>query len=287
MKVRRAMPEDGWTPIANAAARDYRLSWRARGLLAELLSYPDGWDTTVDKLVAGAREHGDATEGRAAMRNAVGELAALGYVRYMREADTQGHWSTVMSVCDVPQPEPDARRTRNRTVGEPDRRAAGTSVSRDVGEPDRRGTETSEGRSITKNTDTKTDTKTEDQRLSDEHSGSLASLAAADAAANDGDPIEQQLAKVYAVIDAIDPDVRRRHLLAVERKRPKIYRECRNEAIQQVERMDPDELKGEHAARVIDVLSYKWMAQHYSPNWPRWFKDPLEAAFQAHARSTA
>ncbi|MER7331762.1 MULTISPECIES: hypothetical protein [unclassified Micromonospora] len=280
------MPEDGWTPIANAALRDYRLSWRARGLLAELLSYPDGWDTTVDKLVAAARERGDATEGRAAMRAAVAELATIGYVRYIREADERGHWTTVMSVCDVPQPEPDARRTRNRTVGGPDRRPPESSGDRHVGNPDRRGTETSAGRSITKNTDTKTDTNTEDQRLSDEHSVSLASLAAAEAA-DDSDAEEQQMRKVYAVIDAMDPDLRRRHLLAVERKRPKIYRECRNEAIRQVERMDPDDLKGEHAAHIIDVLSYKWMAQHYSPNWPRWFKDPLESAFQAQTRGTA
>ncbi|WP_433460637.1 hypothetical protein [Micromonospora sp. CA-248212] len=145
----------------NTAHRDYRLSWRARGLLGELLSYPDGWDTSVDKLVAQAREHGDATEGRAAMRKAVAELAEIGYVRYIREMDEKGHWSTVMSVCDVPQPEPDARRTRNRTVGAPDRRSTETSVNRTVGQPDRRGTETSGGRSITKKTVTKTVKKTD------------------------------------------------------------------------------------------------------------------------------
>lgn len=287
MKVRRAMPEEGWTAMANAAHRDYRLSWRARGLLGELLSYPDGWDTTVDKLVAQAREHGDATEGRAAMRKAVGELAEIGYVRYIREADEHGHWSTVMSVCDVPQPQPDARRTRNRTVGAPDRRETETSVNRNVGEPGGRGTETSGVRSITKNTDKKTDLKTEDQTLSDEHSTSLASLATADTAANETDATERQLAKVYGVIDAMTPDDRRRHLLAVERKRPKIYRECRNEAIKQMERDFPDELKGERSAHLIDLLSYKWMAQHYSPNWPRWFAEPLDQAYRSQRQRGA
>ncbi|MEV1013849.1 hypothetical protein AB0I89_24150 [Micromonospora sp. NPDC049801] len=166
MRVRRTMPEEGWTGIVNTAHRDYRLSWRARGLLGELLSYPDGWDTSVDKLVAQAREHGDATEGRAAMRKAVAELAEIGYVRYIREMDEKGHWSTVMSVCDVPQPEPDARRTRNRTVGAPDRRSTETSVNRAVGQPDRRGTETSGDRSITKKTVTKT-VKKKDQRTAE------------------------------------------------------------------------------------------------------------------------
>ncbi len=153
--------------MANSAHRDYRLSWRARGLLGELLSYQDGWDTTVDKLVAKAREQGNATEGRAAMRAAVAELAEIGYVRYIREMDEKGHWTTVMSVCDVPQPEPDARRTRNRTVGGPDRRLTETSVDRTVGEPDCRETETSGGRSITKKTVTKTVNK-KDQTTSSE-----------------------------------------------------------------------------------------------------------------------
>jgi hypothetical protein len=74
MRVIRTMPDEGWVPISNEAARDHRLSWRARGLLVELLSYPDGWETTVDRLVAQARKHGDVSEGRAAMRKAIAEL---------------------------------------------------------------------------------------------------------------------------------------------------------------------------------------------------------------------
>lgn len=52
MRVIRTMPAEGWAPVANSATRDHYLSWRARGRLAELLFYPDGWQTTVDKLVA-------------------------------------------------------------------------------------------------------------------------------------------------------------------------------------------------------------------------------------------
>ncbi|MEU8334739.1 hypothetical protein [Micromonospora tulbaghiae] len=280
------MPEEGWTAMANSAHRDYRLSWRARGLLGELLSYQDGWDTTVDKLVAKAREQGNATEGRAAMRAAVAELAEIGYVRYIREMDEKGHWTTVMSVCDVPQPEPDARRTRNRTVGGPDRRLTETSVDRTVGGPDCRETETSGGRSITKNTDKNTVTKTEDQRLSDEHSTSLASLATADTSAAENGS-DDQLGKVYAVIEGMTADERRRHLLDVERRRPKIYRECRNAAIRQIEAAAPDDLKGEQSAHVIDMLSYKWMARHYSSNWPDWFTGPLDQAYRAQRRQAA
>lgn len=287
MKVRRVMPEEGWTPMANTAHRDYRLTWRARGLLGELLSYPDGWDINIDKLVAQAREVSDVTEGREAMRKAMKELAAIGYVRYIRERDEHGRWTTDIAVCDVPQPEPDARRTRNRTVGKPARRGTGTSENRAVGEPDCRDTGRSEDRHVTKKTDLKTVINTEDQTLSDEYSTSLASLAAADAANSGDDVTEQQLQRVYNLIDRIDPETRRRHLLRVERKRPKIYRDGRNAAIDQIKSSTPDDLTHEQAAIIVDTLSYKWMAQHYAPNWPLWFKEPLDAAYRAMQEGVA
>ena len=267
------MPEEGWTPVARTAHRDIRVSWRARGLLGDLLSYPDGWDTSVDKLVAEARRQGGNTEGRAAMRRAMKELADVGYVRYVREADANGHWTTIMVVSDEPQPVDDAsRRTRNRTVGEPGGRETGTS-----------GTGTSEGWSVTKKTDTKRETKKDLKEEGDEYSESLTSFALASGEASDDDATdanERQLHRVYEVIDAMGPDLRRRHLLAVERKRPKIYRDCRNNAIRQIENNNADALRGEDSADRIDRLSYKWMAQHYSPHWPQWFARPLEEAYQ-------
>ncbi|MFB6392663.1 hypothetical protein [Polymorphospora lycopeni] len=266
------MPDAGWTPIANTAHRDYGLSWRARGLLGELLSYPDGWDTNVDKLVEAGRRYGNFTEGRAAMRTAMKELADRGYVQYVREADAKGKWTTVVVVSDV-----------RITAGRADVPETGTSDIRDVGEPGRRETGTSEDRSVTTKTDTNTETKTDLQRSGDEHSESLASLAlASDEASSDdeNDEASRVLNNVYRVIDNMDPDLRRRHLLAVERKRPKIYRECRKAAIEQLERADPEVLKGSRSAMAIDRLSYKWMAQHYSPRWPQWFSQPLEVAWR-------
>lgn len=259
--------------MARTAQRDYKLSWRARGLLSELLSYPDGWDTNVDKLVAEARRQGGNTEGRAAMRRAMKELADVGYVQYVREADANGHWTTIMVVSDAPQPVDDAsRRTRNRTVGEPGCRETGTS-----------GTGTSEDWSVTKNTDTKRETKNDLKDSGHKYSESLTSFALASDEASDDDAKdanERQLHRVYEVIEAMRPELRRRHLLAVERKRPKIYRDCRNSAIRQIERNEADALKGEQSADLIDRLSYKWMAQHYSPHWPQWFARPLEEAYQ-------
>lgn len=277
------MPDEGWTPVSVAAQRDYRLTWRARGLLGELLSYPDGWDTNIDKLVAQARRQGDATEGREAMRRAMAELATVGYVRYVRERDQDGKWGTVIYVSDDPMPDPTSRRTKVRSVGDADVPETQSSGTPHVGEPGGRVSDTSEGWVVTTNTDTKTVTHTDGETSSYEHSASLASLAtAADAAARKlADEQEKQLEKVYAFITELDKDACRRQLLVIERKRPKIYREARQHAIRQIERNDPDSLKSSASAVVIDQLSYKYIARHYSPNFPQWFTRPLDEAYRA------
>lgn len=67
-------PTDNFTMVANAALRDPRLSLRARGLLAMLMSYPDGWQVNADRIAQ------TTPEGRDAVRKAMSELTALGYV---------------------------------------------------------------------------------------------------------------------------------------------------------------------------------------------------------------
>lgn len=269
MRVIRTMPDDGWVPVANKAARDYGLTWRARGLLAELLSLPDGWDTNVDKLVKQGRAYGNVTEGRAAMRKAMSELADAGYVTYERKQDAHGHWQTEMIVCDEPDPNAVHRRTRNRNVGAPERRATGTSVDR-----------TSEDWSVTRNTDTETYTKT-DLQEGEEHSTSLASLAAAADAASESQSPDEQLNAIYGLIDAMTPELRRNALLDLERRRPKIYRQCRNHALAQIKKDSPAVLRDNAAAVVIDRLSYKYAAVHYQPDWPAWLTRPLRARGRA------
>lgn len=106
MKIRRSRPTVGWTQIPNVVARDYRLSWRARGLLLELLSYPPGWETTIDELVKRAQrqaaEVGGTVEGRDAMRAAARELKAAGYLVVTKHQDARGRWRTDVEVTDAP-----------------------------------------------------------------------------------------------------------------------------------------------------------------------------------------
>ncbi|MER5781318.1 hypothetical protein ABT104_06250 [Streptomyces mobaraensis] len=63
------------------AMRDMRLTWRARGVLAELTTgYAPGQGPTISELAALSRAERVAAEGREAFRKAVGELRRLGYL---------------------------------------------------------------------------------------------------------------------------------------------------------------------------------------------------------------
>ena len=100
--IRRRRPRVAFSQIPNAILRDYRLSWRARGLLAELLSYPADYLISVDELVKRARRVSGATEGRDAMRAAVRELKRVGYIVSTKRQDAQGRWVTEVEVTDDP-----------------------------------------------------------------------------------------------------------------------------------------------------------------------------------------
>lgn len=89
--------QDHFTILDNAALNDERLSFRARGVLAYILSKPDDWRTTSVALARVAKE------GRDAIRAALNELKAAGYVVYekIRDAAT-GRIATICTVYEVP-----------------------------------------------------------------------------------------------------------------------------------------------------------------------------------------
>lgn len=88
-----------FTQAGNSALRDRRLSRRARGLLAELLSHCDGFGISIQSLVAAG------PEGRDAIRAALTELEEHGYLvrkRERREDGTLG--GTQYYITDMPDP---------------------------------------------------------------------------------------------------------------------------------------------------------------------------------------
>jgi hypothetical protein len=94
---RIAKQERDFTIVSNATLRDATLSWRARGLLAYLLSLPTDWEVSFTHLEK------QASEGRTALRSALGELEAGGYVRRQRLNTDDGQFRWVTFVYERPQ----------------------------------------------------------------------------------------------------------------------------------------------------------------------------------------
>lgn len=102
MIIERVSSPNGFTVIPNRALEDEGLSFRARGLLAYLLSRPPGWKTDSEKLARVGRE------GREAVRTALNELVAARYLIRIREQDERGRWSSRARLFDERQPDLDA-----------------------------------------------------------------------------------------------------------------------------------------------------------------------------------
>jgi hypothetical protein len=90
-----------FTIVDNATLQDARLSYRARGVLAYLLSLPDGWVTDHRKLAS------FAVEGERAVLAALKELETHGYLIRRRFQDpTTGRWRTDTELVEVPDVSP-------------------------------------------------------------------------------------------------------------------------------------------------------------------------------------
>jgi hypothetical protein len=79
----------GFAQIANAALRDKRLSFKARGVLAMVLSYTGEWDSPRDWL-----ETMSDKDGRDAIQSALNELTDLGYRKVVKRQKPDGTWIT-------------------------------------------------------------------------------------------------------------------------------------------------------------------------------------------------
>lgn len=111
MIVRSPRPDAHFTVLANELLRNHKLSLRARGLLAMLLSYPDNWRTSAEQLAK------VCVEGRDAIRATLAELEAAGYVKRRKvQAIETGQWSTETVIYDSPQPTGSSTQTPQPTT---------------------------------------------------------------------------------------------------------------------------------------------------------------------------
>lgn len=89
----RTAERDRFAIISKTPLEDDRLSFKARGLLAYLLSKPDGWDVQVSYLIAAG------PDGKRAVESALAELEQAGYLeRGESERDQHGHFTHRESV---------------------------------------------------------------------------------------------------------------------------------------------------------------------------------------------
>lgn len=84
--VRPPMAWDGLTPVPNSWMRDSRLSWKAKGLLANIVGHAPGYELTVKQLIE------DGTDGKDAVLSGLRELETAGYLVRTRLRDQDGTW---------------------------------------------------------------------------------------------------------------------------------------------------------------------------------------------------
>ncbi len=97
MRIHRSAHTRNFTVLPNILLQDRRLSYTARGLLADLLSRPDGWRED------GRHMADSSPQGRGAIRKALKELTQAGYYRVDIVRMPDGTVRSEAHVYDTPQ----------------------------------------------------------------------------------------------------------------------------------------------------------------------------------------
>jgi len=93
----RSKRRDRFVVIGNETIRDRRLSYKARGILAYLLSLPDNWSISSQYLAT------VAPDGRDGVRTGLQELEQYGYlVRERIQNQETGRWGWYQVIYDRP-----------------------------------------------------------------------------------------------------------------------------------------------------------------------------------------
>lgn len=99
---RRVRVGRGYESIRREAIQDPRLSFKATGILAFLLSLPDAWRTNAERLSGVKNKLGKAKEGRESMQAGLRELEEAGYLIRRKYQDSRGTWRWDWRYSDNP-----------------------------------------------------------------------------------------------------------------------------------------------------------------------------------------
>lgn len=86
-----------FTQIPNAWLRDVRLSYKARGLLAELMSHSVGFEVSIKRLAS------KGSDGRDSIASAIGELEAIGYLNREQLRNLDGTLASTLWTTKDPE----------------------------------------------------------------------------------------------------------------------------------------------------------------------------------------
>ena len=120
MAVFRVERNTGYTVMSNHHLRNKALTLKAKGLLSQMLSLPEGWDYTLAGLSHINRESIDA------IRTAIWELEKAGYIVRRQGRDEKGKMTAIEYIIyEQPQPSSDTEpgldypMLENPTLGKP------------------------------------------------------------------------------------------------------------------------------------------------------------------------
>lgn len=117
------VPTVPFAQISNAALRDQRLSFKARGILAMVLSHAGEWQASFDWLISKSDK-----DGATAIQSGLNELTALGYRKVTHTHLPSGQVRTVTEWFQ----EPVNRPPENPVPGLPDPRPTGESLEHNL-----------------------------------------------------------------------------------------------------------------------------------------------------------
>lgn len=115
MSIRRAPRQRNFTVLPNAALSDERLSFKARGLLAYVLSKPDHWRTNSQHLTT------VGPDGLTSVRSGLQELREAGYAVLVKGRNVDGTIASEWEIGDAPlrNPTMDSPTLEQPNVGKP------------------------------------------------------------------------------------------------------------------------------------------------------------------------
>ncbi|TEA50670.1 DnaD domain protein [Bacillus sp. BH2] len=128
MGIFRVKKDVNYSVIHNTPLRDEKLSWRAKGLLAYMLSLPDDWMFHATEL----SQH--AKDGKEITTKTIQELKKAGYLKRYPVQDPKtgkiSHWET--AVYEVPSTEPENQSVEKPVSGKTSRRESNDRETSDM-----------------------------------------------------------------------------------------------------------------------------------------------------------